>query len=52
MKIKLKNLQHRSHTTALNKGTIFAKKHLFLQKDADINKIKGLLVRKSIFSET
>ena len=34
------------------KSTIFAKNPDFLQKIADMSKIKGLLVLKGIFSET
>ena len=37
----------------LSKGTIFAKKMpFFLQKNADINKIKGVLVLKRMYFET
>ena len=41
-------------TIALSKGTIFAppKKVVFMQKNADISKIKRAFVLKSIFSET
>ena len=46
------NLQHSFHTIALGKGTIFAKKADFLQKNADIKKIKRGLILKGIFSET
>ena len=35
-----------SHTIALSKGTIFAKNADFLQKNAGISKIKGVLVTK------
>ena len=38
---------------ALSKGTSFAKKNPeFLEKNADISKIKEILVLKGIFSET
>ena len=51
-KKKLKNLQHSSHTLALSKGTIFTRKcWFFLQKNADISKIKTLVLN-GIFSET
>ena len=36
----------------MSKGAILAKKRYFLQKNADISKIKGALVLKGIFSET
>ena len=36
---------------ALSKGTIFAKCAGFLQKNAAISKVKGVLVLKDIFSE-
>ena len=49
---ELKNFQHSSHTIALSKGIIFAKKCLFLQKNADISKIKRIVVPKGIFAET
>ena len=35
-----------SHTITLSKGTIFAKNADFLQKNAGISKIKGVLVTK------
>ena len=49
MKTELKNLSHNSHTIALSKGTIFAKKAHFFQKNADMRKIKKVLVLKGIF---
>ena len=36
---------------ALSNGTIFVKNAALLQKNADIGKIKGVLVLKGIFSE-
>ena len=46
------NLQHSSYTIALNKATIIAKKIIiFCKKNADICKIKRILVLKGIFSE-
>ena len=44
--------KHSSHTIALCKDTIFAKNTDFLQKNADISKIKGVLVINGIFSKT
>ena len=52
MKTELKNPQHSSHTITLSKSTIFAKNTDFLQKNADISKIKWVLVLKIMFSET
>ena len=52
LRTELKNLQHNSQIIASSKGTIFAKNANFLQKNADISKIKGVLVLKTIFSET
>ena len=53
LKTELKNHSHNSHNIDLSKGTIFAKKNGdFLQKNADISKIKIALVLKGIFSET
>ena len=52
LKTELKNLWSSSHTIALSKGTVFAKKCCFFEKKADISKIKKTLVLKSIFSET
>ena len=53
MKTELKNLKRSSHTIALSKVTIFAKKTLvFCEKNADIIKIKRALVLKGMFSET
>ena len=47
-----KNLYHSSHTIAISKGTIFAKKTItFCQKSADISKVKRALVLKGIFSK-
>ena len=37
MKTELKNLGHSSHTIRLSKGTIFAKKCLFLAKKIQIS---------------
>ena len=46
------SLTQLSHTIALSKSTILAKKNTdFLQKNADISKIKRALVLKRIFSE-
>ena len=47
-------ISNSSHTIPLRKGTIFAKKKklIFFAKNADISKIKGVLVFKGIFSET
>ena len=36
----------------MSKGTIFAKNADFWQKNADISKIKGVLVLEAIFSQT
>ena len=36
----------------MSKGTIFEKKKTILQKNADLSKIKQVLVLKGIFSET
>ena len=52
LKTELKNLYRSSHTIALTKDTIFAKNTKFLQKNADISKIKGALTLKDLFSET
>ena len=52
LKTELKNLWQRSHTTALNTGTICDKNTIFYQKNADISKVKVVLVVKGIFSET
>ena len=52
LQTELKYLQHSSHSIALSKGTIFNKKHCFLQRNADISKIRRPLVLKGIFSET
>ena len=56
LKTELRNLQINksgsSHTIALSKGTIFKGTTNFLQKYADISKIKRALVVKGIFSET
>ena len=49
---ELKNLQHSFHTIPLSKGTIFDKKYYFFAKKTDISKVKGVLVLKSIISET
>ena len=51
-KTELKILKYSSHTIALSKGIIFAKKRWFFAKNADISKIKKALVLKRIFSET
>ena len=50
----LKNLWQSSHTTALSKGTILAKKNavFFSKINAGISKIRKVLALKSIFSET
>ena len=37
---------------SLSKGVILAKKAGFLQKNADISKIKKILILNAIFSET
>ena len=51
MKTEVKNLWHSSHTIAMSKGTIFAKKMLIIcKKNADISKIKRTLVLKGMFS--
>ena len=48
-----KSLTALIHTIALSKGTIFDKKMLsFCKSNADISKIKGVVVLKGIFSET
>ena len=53
LKTELKKPWYSSHTIALSKGTILTKKNTdFLQKNADISKIKRALVLKGIFSET
>ena len=52
MKTELINLQHSSHTMALSKGTIFAKKTMILQKNADNNKINRVLILRGIFFKT
>ena len=52
LETELKNLKHSSHTTALSKGNILSKSADFLQKNADISKIKRALILKGIFSET
>ena len=52
LKTELKTLQHSSHTSALSKGTIFAKNADFYQKNANIRKIKRTLVLKGTFSKT
>ena len=41
-----------SDTIALSRGTIFSKNCLFWHKNADIIKIKKVLVLKGIISET
>ena len=41
-----------SHNTTLSKGTIFIKNIDFLKKDAEVSKIKGVLVLKGMFSKT
>ena len=51
MKTELKNLWRSSHTTALSKGTILAKKRWLFGKYADISKTKRALVLKGLFSE-
>ena len=43
---------HSFNTTALSKRTILVKKRKFLTENADICKIKKVLVLKGIFSET
>ena len=49
----LTKTQNRTKTIALSKGTVFAKKMLiFLQKNADISKIKGVLVLKGRISKS
>ena len=46
-------MSNSSHTIALNKGTIFAKKMLiFCKQSADISKIKRALALKDTFFET
>ena len=40
LKTELKNLKHSSHIIALGKGTFLDKNSNFLQKNADIAKIK------------
>ena len=52
LKTELKNLQHSPHTITLSKGTISTKNADFLQKNADISRIKSALVLKIILSET
>ena len=50
MKTQVRNLLHSSHTIALSKGTISAKKCYFFAKNAEISKInKGLVLKKYIF---
>ena len=51
LKTEQRNLYPSSHTTALSKGTILAKKRWFFAKKADISKIKRALVLKDIISE-
>ena len=41
LKTELKNLEHSSHTIALSKGTIFAKKCRFLAKNMVATKLRG-----------
>ena len=49
----LKTLYHSFHTIALSNGIVLAKKRwFFLQKYANISKIKMALVPKGIFSKT
>ena len=51
--MKPKNFQHSSHTIALRKGSIFAKKiQIFCYKDGNISKIIWVLVLKGIFPKT
>ena len=53
MKTEVKNLWHSFHTIAMRKGTIFTKKNAdYLQKNADISKIKRTLVLKDLFCES
>ena len=52
MKTELKNFQLISHTIVLTKGTVFVKKCRFFSKNADISKIKGILILKGVFSKT
>ena len=50
---KLKNLLQSFHTITLSKGNIFVKNAKYLQKkNANISKIKVVLVLKGIFSGT
>ena len=49
IKAELKNLKDSLYTIALSKGTNFAKNTDFSKKNADISKIKGVLVLKGIF---
>ena len=50
-KPELENFQHSSHTIDSSKGIIFVKICRFFAKNADISKIKGVLLLKVIFSE-
>ena len=53
METERKSLQHSSHTNALNKGTIFAKKcGIFAKENAYNSKIKRVLALKGIFPKT
>ena len=49
---KWKKNWHSFHTIALSKRTILVKKRQFLAKDADICKIKKVLVLKGVLYET
>ena len=49
---RTKNFFQNSHTIALSKGTILAKKVLIFAENADISKVKRALALKGIFSET
>ena len=51
-KLKNRKKKRSSHTIAWRKAIIFAKKMQISWKNADISKIKELLVLKNLFHET
>ena len=45
-------MQQSFHAIPLSEGTIFAKNADFLQKNAEVSKVKRALILKGMFSET